>query len=171
MSRGLFHNASNKDISGFMAFGPRLEFRQTQSLVMTPQLLQAIKLLQLSTVELASYVEAELERNPLLERRDNPDDAPFAAPDAGGDIPVVQTEGDWASDELRTDRAAIEGDIGTDLSNAFPDDASAPAAPKSAQHEGPSLPSLDGGSRSSKGGSFDDDVTTLRRPSSRSDRT
>ncbi len=142
-----------------MAFGPRLEFRQTQSLVMTPQLLQAIKLLQLSTVELASYVEAELERNPLLERRDNPDDAPLVAPETGSDTPAMQIEGDWASDELRTDRSAIEGDIGTDLSNAFPDDASVPAAPKSAQHEGPSLPSLDGGSRSTKGGSFDDDGT------------
>ncbi len=142
-----------------MAFGPRLEFRQTQSLVMTPQLLQAIKLLQLSTVELSSYVEAELERNPLLERRDNPDDAPIAQPEPGADVPSVQTEGDWASDELRTDRAAIESDIGTDLSNAFPDEASSPAAPRSAQVEGPSLPSLDGGGRGLKGGSFEDDGT------------
>ena len=46
----------------------RLEIRQGQSLVMTPQLLQAIKLLQLSHLDLAAYVEAELERNPLLER-------------------------------------------------------------------------------------------------------
>src|SRR3954465_10442790 len=48
--------------------GPRLELRQGQSLVMTPQLQQAIKLLQLSNLELADYCEAELERNPLLER-------------------------------------------------------------------------------------------------------
>lgn len=45
----------------------RLELRQGQSLVMTPQLLQSIKLLQLSHAELAAYVEAELERNPLLQ--------------------------------------------------------------------------------------------------------
>lgn len=51
-----------------MAIGPRLEFRQTQSLVMTPQLQQAIKLLQLSQIDLAAYVDQELERNPLLER-------------------------------------------------------------------------------------------------------
>jgi len=51
-----------------MSLAPRMEFRQTQSLVMTPQLMQAIKLLQLSNLELVAYVEAELERNPLLER-------------------------------------------------------------------------------------------------------
>jgi RNA polymerase sigma-54 factor len=53
-----------------MAMTPRLEMRQGQSLVMTPQLQQAIKLLQLSTVELAEFIETELERNPLLERQD-----------------------------------------------------------------------------------------------------
>ncbi len=50
-----------------MAVSQRLDLRQTQSLVMTPQLQQAIKLLQLSNIELASYIEQELERNPLLE--------------------------------------------------------------------------------------------------------
>lgn len=47
---------------------PRLDLRQSQTLVMTPQLQQAIKLLQLSNLELSSFVEQELERNPLLER-------------------------------------------------------------------------------------------------------
>jgi RNA polymerase sigma-54 factor len=51
-----------------MSLGPRLEFRQSQSLVMTPQLRQAIKLLQFSNLEAAAFVEEELERNPLLER-------------------------------------------------------------------------------------------------------
>jgi DNA-directed RNA polymerase specialized sigma54-like protein len=51
-----------------MALSQRLEFRQSQALVMTPQLMQAIKLLQLSSLDLAAYVEGELERNPLLER-------------------------------------------------------------------------------------------------------
>jgi RNA polymerase sigma-54 factor len=53
-----------------MALTPRLDQRQTQALVMTPQLQQAIKLLQMSNLELAEYVAAELERNPLLERED-----------------------------------------------------------------------------------------------------
>ena len=59
-----------------MALGARLELRQGQSLVITPQLQQAIKLLQLSNMELEAYVEGELERNPLLSREDTPDGAP-----------------------------------------------------------------------------------------------
>ena len=74
-----------------MALGPKLELRQSQSLVMTPQLMQAIKLLQLSNLDLVAYVEGELERNPLLERGaeaqegDSEPEAPAgedAAPDA-----------------------------------------------------------------------------------------
>ena len=59
-----------------MALGARLELRQGQSLVITPQLQQAIKLLQLSNVELDAYVEGELERNPLLARDEAADGAP-----------------------------------------------------------------------------------------------
>ncbi len=51
-----------------MALTQRLQLRQSQALVMTPQLMQAIKLLQLSNLDLVAYVEAELERNPLLDR-------------------------------------------------------------------------------------------------------
>jgi len=65
--------------------GPRLELRQGQSLVMTPQLQQAIKLLQLSNVELAEYCEAELEKNPLLERDDREAAPVSETPDAGGE--------------------------------------------------------------------------------------
>lgn len=50
-----------------MALGQRQEIRQSQSLVMTPQLQQAIKLLQLTNIELSEFVEQEIERNPLLE--------------------------------------------------------------------------------------------------------
>lgn len=50
-----------------MALSPRIEIRQHQTLVMTPQLQQAIKLLQMSHVELSAFVAAEVERNPLLE--------------------------------------------------------------------------------------------------------
>ena len=61
-----------------MAVTQRLELRQSPSLVMTPQLQQAIKLLQLSNMELVAYVEGELEKNPLLER-DESDGAALAA--------------------------------------------------------------------------------------------
>ena len=59
-----------------MALTPKLEFRQSQQLVMTPQLQQAIKLLQLSNLELAEYVDDQLEQNPFLERDETPVDGP-----------------------------------------------------------------------------------------------
>jgi len=59
-----------------MAMDPRLEFRQTQSLVMTPQLRQAIKLLQFTNLEASAFVEEELQRNPLLERGERTDTLP-----------------------------------------------------------------------------------------------
>ncbi len=61
-----------------MALTQRLEFRQSQSLVMTPQLMQAIKLLQLSNLDLSAFVEEELERNPLLERASDGTEPPVA---------------------------------------------------------------------------------------------
>lgn len=75
-----------------MAVSQRLEMRQGQSLVMTPQLQQAIKLLQLSNVELTEFCEQELEKNPLLERDDNP--APVAGENDGpapAEAPAVQS--------------------------------------------------------------------------------
>jgi RNA polymerase sigma-54 factor len=50
-----------------MNLGPRLDLRQSQSLVMTPQLQQAIRLLALSNLEVESFIAEELEKNPLLE--------------------------------------------------------------------------------------------------------
>ncbi|MBB4286414.1 RNA polymerase factor sigma-54 [Roseospira goensis] len=60
-----------------MGLAPRLDLRQTQGLVMTPQLQQAIKLLQMSNLDLNAFVEQEMERNPLLERDERAD---FEAP-------------------------------------------------------------------------------------------
>ncbi len=65
-----------------IGFSQRLELRQSQALVMTPQLQQAIKMLQLSNLELADFVEAEIEQNPLLELGErDADDSPAAEPD------------------------------------------------------------------------------------------
>ncbi len=66
-----------------MAMGPRLDIRQTQALVMTPQLQQAIRLLQLTNLELSQYVDQELERNPILERADQDGISEVAAIDEG----------------------------------------------------------------------------------------
>ena len=65
-----------------IGFSQRLELRQSQALVMTPQLQQAIKMLQLSNLELADFVEAEIEQNPLLEHGEHDtDEAPATAPE------------------------------------------------------------------------------------------
>ncbi|MFQ5971587.1 MAG: RNA polymerase factor sigma-54 [Alphaproteobacteria bacterium] len=67
-----------------MALTQRLDLRQSQTLVMTPQLQQAIKLLQMSNLELTAYVESELEQNPLLER-DEGGALAEEGPDRGGE--------------------------------------------------------------------------------------
>ena len=81
-----------------MALGQRLDLRQAQTLVMTPQLRQAIKLLQYSNIEVAGFIDEELERNPLLERDDRAEvpDTERAAPDQ---IPARASE---AADTART---------------------------------------------------------------------
>ena len=125
-----------------MALSQRLEFRQSQSLVMTPQLMQAIKLLQLSNLDLVAYVEGELERNPLLEREsegssgaaDNTEERceQVTAPSGEGDGQA----GDYIDQNLETSRSAIEDRLGTDLDNVFPDDAP-PAPPLPSQQDQP----------------------------------
>ncbi len=71
-----------------MGFSQRLELRQSQALVMTPQLQQAIKMLQLSNLELTDFVDAEIQQNPLLERREPAAEeaAPAAAPAVAEEI-------------------------------------------------------------------------------------
>jgi RNA polymerase sigma-54 factor len=89
-----------------MALAPRLDLRQSQSLVMTPQLQQAIKLLALSNLELEAFIGGELERNPLLEAGDAiaqparetvelPEGAePVSGPEAGADTLIGRGGGD-----------------------------------------------------------------------------
>ncbi len=85
-----------------MAMGPRLEFRQTQSLVMTPQLRQAIKLLQCTNMEATALVEEELERNPLLERDEQGESvAERPAPDQ---LPLLSPERVDVADAVRLER-------------------------------------------------------------------
>ncbi len=92
-----------------MVLSPRLDLRQSQSLVMTPQLQQAIKLLALSNLELVEYVEQELEQNPLLERSEEParEEDGLGGPDgAGGDGDVYDQNAD-------PDKAETEADLKT----------------------------------------------------------
>src|SRR5215469_1565311 len=117
-----------------MALTQKLLIRQSQALVMTPQLMQAIKLLQLSNLDLTAYVEHELERNPLLERSGEGEDTPVgeAAPDgAAAEASNGEAQsGDWAGEELETSRAAIEDRLDTGLENVFPDDGPAQPEPR-----------------------------------------
>jgi RNA polymerase sigma-54 factor len=85
-----------------MALTQKLQLRQSHALVMTPQLMQAIKLLQLSNLDLVGYVESELERNPLLERTgDGEAEGEPQLPDqdaAADDRPAADwTEGSFAA--------------------------------------------------------------------------
>jgi RNA polymerase sigma-54 factor len=99
-----------------MAIGPRLDLRHSQQLVMTPQLQQAIKLLALSNLELESYINGELERNPLLEAAgESPPEASdaseiasddWSAPDPAGSDQLIAAGGGEADAPLDVDHGA-----------------------------------------------------------------
>lgn len=113
-----------------MAINQRLDLKQGQTLTMTPQLQQAIKLLQMSNLELAEFVEAELEKNPLLERDDSMssekphDDAPAAEGQEGGSegSPGESGGGDEGGEHEHGDApepVREERDLDTDFGNVF----------------------------------------------------
>src|SRR4051812_13656616 len=108
--------------------GQRLEIRQGQSLVMTPQLQQAIKLLQLSNLELAEYVEAELEKNPLLERDESES---RNTDEREADVSSSQDEPLDAA-LAREDFSETE-DLDADRSDAYAEDPATPTGPRDAQ--------------------------------------
>jgi RNA polymerase sigma-54 factor len=99
-----------------MAIGPRLDLRQSQSLVMTPQLRQAIKLLQFSNIEVASFVDEELERNPLLERDEIAEGGPLERP-AIDQIEALAPARDL-TDTIRSETLPTEGASPLDAEHA-----------------------------------------------------
>ncbi|KIZ47760.1 MULTISPECIES: RNA polymerase factor sigma-54 [Rhodopseudomonas] len=162
-----------------MALTQRLEFRQSQSLVMTPQLMQAIKLLQLSNLDLAAFVEDELEKNPLLDRANENGEPPVAGEatperaefsdrddfDAGagegsGDRSDFSDQGsadafepgteDWMHRDLGS-RSEIEQTLDTGMENVFPEEP-AEAAARSAQDAAPTAYTEWGGGASNDEG-------------------
>ena len=141
-----------------MALGARLEMRQGQSLVITPQLQQAIKLLQLSNLELDAFVDAEIERNPMLTREDR---------DAEGEHQSGEAEhasnNDPLSDDIPGGKAEADLDARHDdlYADAAPGDRATGDAGEAAQ-EAVAGPAGDGGgavdwSKANRGGSFDTD--------------
>jgi len=108
-----------------MALNQRLDLRQGQSLVMTPQLQQAIKLLQMSNLELQAYVDQELERNPLLERDERAEiQKPAEAPESQPDMVAALASTSAAEDRLRT--------LDTELENVYTHESRADAATREA---------------------------------------
>jgi len=142
-----------------MALIPKLELRQGQALVMTPQLQQAIKLLQLSSQDLNAYVESEMERNPLLERAE--EEAPSAAEtDSDADRPgageqVSERPMEWSELAFEESPRAVAAKLDTDVENVFPDDTGTAGAPES---EPRAMQPMDSGwsaMGSGRGGSFE----------------
>ena len=112
-----------------MALGPRLDLRQTQSLTMTPQLQQAIKLLALSNLEIEAFIGDALESNPLLEAGEVRAEAPTAAdgpdepaPEPTADELIARGQGEADApldiDPTALDRDRDTGDWSAQLSGA-----------------------------------------------------
>lgn len=101
--------------SGKMGFQQKLTMRQSQGLVMTPQLSQSIKLLALNNVELSAFVESELEQNPFLERADGEDKDTSPRADEDRPAPLSGAEPVISAQELADT-------LGTSVENEFPDE-------------------------------------------------
>ncbi len=102
-----------------MALAPRLDVRQTQTLTLTPQLMASIRLLQLSHLELSAFVDAELLRNPLLEREDGGEsDTPLERERAAEIDPYsdVVDQGTHLQSAV-----SIADSFDTDVANVFPE--------------------------------------------------
>jgi RNA polymerase sigma-54 factor len=103
-----------------MSMAPRLDLRQSQSLVMTPQLQQAIRLLALSNLEVEAFLAEEIEKNPLLEggaadaADDGPDDRSDDRSDDRNDASALE-EGDGAPPDAATADQILNGNtVGDD---------------------------------------------------------
>jgi len=134
-----------------LALSHRLEIRQGQGLVITPQLQQAIKLLQLSSLELDAYVDGELERNPLLQRDDREGEAEGEA-----EPKRAEETGETALDRITEATATADMDARHDdlYADASPGERdSGEAAPPDGFQTGGQID----WSRAGSGGSFDND--------------
>ena len=117
----------------YMALTARLQLKQSQTLVMTPQLMQSIKLLQLTHVELERFVDEEIERNPLLDRAEPRDDAAADLLQKQEGLADEASGGDWFESERAWTSEAISDKLDSSLENIFPDD------PGTSERLGPDL--------------------------------
>src|ERR1700759_4944165 len=95
-----------------MSLAPRLDLRQSQSLVMTPQLQQAIRLLALSNLELEGFLAEEVEKNPLLDNQGSGDEGGPAPPAAE---PMAATVNDEGGEPALPEIDASDGEAALDL--------------------------------------------------------
>lgn len=100
-----------------MGLSAKLQMRQAQGLVMTPQLLQSIRLLQYTQAELELFIDEEIGKNPLLERA-AADDGPIAPPEPAAE----PSDADWISGDLNSSSGEMAERLDTTLENVFPDD-------------------------------------------------
>ncbi|MCB1546920.1 MAG: RNA polymerase factor sigma-54 [Hyphomicrobiaceae bacterium] len=112
-----------------MALSAKLELRQGQQLIMTPQLQQAIRLLQLSNLELSAFVDAELERNPLLERDEHATDAASTLDATEPGEPVAATQGEEGWLDLAAPIPDAPAALDTSFDNLYPDVAPSDMSP------------------------------------------
>jgi len=106
-----------------MALSPRIELRQSQGLTLTPQLMQSIRLLQLSHFDLAAFVDAEMLANPLLERDEG---EPAASEEAGE--PAAPAYLDTVTEGERIHSAeSIADTFDTEVEYVFPEQSSTDA--------------------------------------------
>lgn len=97
-----------------MALAPRLDLRQSQSLVMTPQLQQAIKLLALSSLEIEAFIAEEVERNPVLDAAANDsgsDQGPDEFPGVTGDNTPERASDDFLGNDSLAASEALDVDF------------------------------------------------------------
>ncbi|HYE48447.1 MAG TPA: RNA polymerase factor sigma-54 [Azospirillaceae bacterium] len=144
-----------------MALQQRLDIRQTQSLVMTPQLQQAIKLLQLSNVELAEFVDREIEQNPLLEHDDGDrfrDNAPDGVDREEPPEPVPDGRQRDTVELTSSDRLgpASDAPLDTDYENVWTNSSAVDVANDGGGDGGEAF-----GNWSSRSGSFEGDESSL----------
>ena len=110
-----------------MALSASLLLRQNQSLVMTPQLMQSIQLLQMTHIELVSFIAQEVEKNPLLEIAANGSDfGETFGNDNGDGTPVADAieppHPSEATDWYADDAPGLNEALDTSFGNIFPDD-------------------------------------------------
>jgi len=146
-----------------LALSAKLQLRQSQSLVMTPQLMQSIRLLQMAHQDLERFIDEEIERNPLLERPQGEEGVPTpSAPEISG-----PASDEWPGEQPEWSASAISERLDASLENLFPDD------PGTRERIGPELAGqwksagavLGAGAGSSDGFDLDDlaaEVHTLR---------